>query len=602
MGSCDAADYAAGARVFQEFASTDRSGYLGQTDGVKVGSVNNFYDFWLKLNHFTPSALIALNDTIFGLKSYQITGVLTGVLLVLALPLVFWIPRTMGLGPGASLWLTFIYGISPLSWYAVYHVSPAQILAAQGIAVVTWAGIMMWKDRSGRGWAYAGLLTIGFTIIWGGYNFIVVVCWIPAVACVGGWALAKGEIRRLIVWAGIWLVPLILTGLLFYERGAGVIERFQLFEKADFGWKIAPLWPEGWLGMVHGTGLGAWAWGAGGILTVAAFAGMLIGWIRLLRSNGKQGWAMIAIFVPILMGYGYLQWEGWQTGRNTSYDAYKLFAVFYPVTLMAFCPWLRWLKQSGAWRWAAIGALVLVTAGNIYAMGKMGRRMSRGLLVVEPKLASLQVLESDEQVASMNMLIPDYWERLWANNFLLRKKQHFRIHTYEGRSTSPLRGDWDLSGGLIRVKLPGADSKMINDRYYLARVASSFFLRVKFGQGWYQPELLRSKHTTRWRWSGQTGRLRLSNPHSHPLTVSLHLELRSLAKRDLQVWNGSRLEDTLAVGTTTKVVITSPFVIPPGQTVIRLESAALLTPASDADQRLLGFATYGIVVEVIPDA
>ena len=77
LGSCDAADYAAGARVLQEFAHGDRGGFLGLTEVVKVASVDNFYDFWLRLNHFTPSALIALNDAVFGLEPYQVTGLLT---------------------------------------------------------------------------------------------------------------------------------------------------------------------------------------------------------------------------------------------------------------------------------------------------------------------------------------------------------------------------------------------------------------------------------------------------------------------------------------------------------------------------------------------
>ena len=61
LGSCDAADYAAGARVFREFASGDRDGFMGLTEVVRILSVDNFYDYWVRLNHFTPSAIAALN-------------------------------------------------------------------------------------------------------------------------------------------------------------------------------------------------------------------------------------------------------------------------------------------------------------------------------------------------------------------------------------------------------------------------------------------------------------------------------------------------------------------------------------------------------------
>ena len=46
-----------------EFAKYDREGFLGLTEVVRVASVDNFFDYWLRLNHFTPSALIALNGS-----------------------------------------------------------------------------------------------------------------------------------------------------------------------------------------------------------------------------------------------------------------------------------------------------------------------------------------------------------------------------------------------------------------------------------------------------------------------------------------------------------------------------------------------------------
>ena len=91
LGSCDAADYAAGARVLQEFSHDDRTGFMGLTEVVQVASVDNFFDFWLRLNHFTPSALIAFNGAAFRYQPYEIISVMTALLLVLSLPVVFWV-------------------------------------------------------------------------------------------------------------------------------------------------------------------------------------------------------------------------------------------------------------------------------------------------------------------------------------------------------------------------------------------------------------------------------------------------------------------------------------------------------------------------------
>ncbi|MEO6873767.1 MAG: hypothetical protein ABI222_02985, partial [Opitutaceae bacterium] len=372
LGSCDAADYAAGARVFQEFSSKDRSGFLGLTEVVQVASANNFFDFWLRLNHFTPSALIAFNDSVFGLEPHETTGVLTVVLLVLVLPMVYWLARsTAGFGRGASGWLTFIYAISPITGYAVYNVAPGQIIAALAIALLTWAGVALWRDPQPdrRGWVYGGLLFVAFGLIWGAYNFIVIVCLVPVVGAVAGWAL-KGKRFQKLSWWMVWvLLPLGLSALFFFARAAGLIERFQLFQQYDFGWKIPLLRPEGWLGMLSGLGphpLGEFrgVWSAVlGTVTLLLLVGA--GWLSVAR-RGRQVWMVVAFLLPVMGGYAYLEWRGIHLGNNASYDAYKLFSVFYPVLLVAFCYWLVWLKaRSSLLRGLALAMVTLVTALNL---------------------------------------------------------------------------------------------------------------------------------------------------------------------------------------------------------------------------------------------
>jgi len=55
------------------------------------------------LNHFTPSALIALNGTIFHCAPHELTGVLTAVVFASSVPVVFWIARAvMGYSGGVS--------------------------------------------------------------------------------------------------------------------------------------------------------------------------------------------------------------------------------------------------------------------------------------------------------------------------------------------------------------------------------------------------------------------------------------------------------------------------------------------------------------------
>ena len=608
IGSCDAADYAAGARVFQEFASNDRSGFLGQTEVVQVASADNFYDFCLRLNHFTPSALIALNDSVLGLAPHETTGLLTVVLLVLVMPMVYWLARsTAGLGRGASSWLTFIFAISPVTGYAVYNVAPGQILAALAIALVTWAGVAMWKEPgAGRcGWIYGGLLMVGFGLIWGAYNFIVIVCLVPAIGCVAGWTLEKNEFRKLARWLGWMLLPLGASALFFYARAAGLVERFQLFRQYDFGWKIPLLRPEGWLGMVSGigprplgelSGTGSWILGC---VTVLLLLGA---WLLSLIKRWKQAWLVVAFLFPVMAGYAFLEWRGLKLGNNASYDAYKLFSVFYPVLLVGFCHWLIWLKdRSSLLRGLALAMITVVTVMNLRGMYILSQRVEATQLIVDKDLLAVRKVERLAKVNSVNNLVPDFWARLWANALMLRKPQYFPTHTYEGRMNTPLKGEWDFNGGMMQVRVPGPDCEIIDRRYSLVRASSPYALSATLGEGWYGTELLRGRQTQLWNWTKGDAALELVNPQDHPLKVVLHFMARSLVARDMQIWVGGIQLRTMRLDTELKPVRVPTIYIPPGKVTVWLRSSVPPTKAGVRDDRLLGFAAYSIVVDVRPN-
>lgn len=606
LGSCDAADYAAGARVLQEFASDDRSGFIGLTEVVRVASADNFFDFWLRLNHFTPSALMAFNGSVFGLVPHQVTGLLTAVFLVLTLPLVWLLARsTAGFSPVASGWLTLLYGISPISWYAVYQVAPGQILAAQAIALVTWAAITCWREPATwrRGLAYAGLLTVGFGIIWGAYNFIVIGCLVPAATCVGGWALHAGKFARLVRWMLWLLVPLLASGLFFAGRVAGLVERFMLFQQYDFGWKIPPLMPEGWLGIVNGADLralagpGAWALSA---LVLLLLAGA---WFLSMRHRGRSAWQVFALLLPVMAGYAYLQWRGLRYGSNASYDAYKLFSVFHPVLLVALCHWLGWLrKRSLLLRGLAVAMMVIVTGLNLRGAYRIAQKVEAAELIVDRQLLAVQAVENRAEVHAVNIHVDEFWARLWANALMLRKPQYFPTHSYEGRLNTPLRGEWDLNGDLLQVKLPGTDTLALNPRFWLVRLGSPYFLRARLGEGWYERERLRGPNPRQWNWSRGEATIELENPHARPLRAKLHFTARSLTRQEVQIWVGDRQQGSIRVGPDLRTVASRGFMVPPGRTVVRLRPSLPPMRASARDPRLLGFAAYAIVVNVQPDA
>ncbi|HNC23441.1 MAG TPA: hypothetical protein PLU52_04480, partial [Opitutaceae bacterium] len=595
LGSCDAADYAAGARVLQEFARGDRSGFLGLTEVVRVASVDNFYDFWLRLNHFTPSALIALNDSVLGLRPHETTGLLTAVLLAATLPGVYWLARTLlRLRPLGAGWVAAVYGFSPVTWYAVAHVAIGQLLAALAIVYLTWTGVALWRGRAT--WALVGVLAMAYWIILGSYNFIVLVCLVPAVAYAGGRALGAGAWGRLARWCAVMLAPLAVCGAVFTQRTLGLVERFQLFGQFDFGWRIPVVTPEGWLGAVGGTDLSPLALplrvGLGVVL-----AGLVVAALVGERRRGGLGFMVFALVVPVMAGYAFLEARGVVRGTNASYDAYKILAVFFPGLLVAAAVWTR-LTGSAVrqLRWLAWLGVAVFTVASAASTTRFMGQLRNPPLIVTPAMAQLQLIEAKPEVTSINLEIEDFWTRLWANAFLLRRPQYFPTHTYEGRLNTPLRGEWELNDQLAGVASPSpTDTQRFGASLHLLRRASPYYLRIEFGAGWYPRESV-PRADRQWRWSQGDAEVRVFNPQAEARTVTLRLRTRSLVDRDLEVLSGSEVAGRIAVRRELAEGTVSDVTLAPGWTTLRLHSPQPPTPGSPADGRTLGFALYGLEI------
>ena len=608
LASCDAGDYAAGARVLQEFARTDRSGFLGLTEVVRVHGADNFFEYWTRLNHFTPSALIAFNGSVLGCTPDELTSLLTMVLLAGSLPVVFWMARAvMGFSGAPSAAVAVLYGLSPLNWYGVGHVAPGQLLAAMAVGLITWAGVALWRGRLtwARGLSFAGVLAMGYWLVLGSYNFFVVLCLVPAVAYAGGLALWHGEWRRLGQWFVVMLAPLAVCGVVFAGRVAGLLERFQLLRTYDFGWKIPALTPEGWLGLVSGPELAPWGWGGVRWVLAAAVIGLLA-WatVRAVSERRKKTWIAIAVTVPVLAGYAFLQWRGLHLGTNASYDAFKVFTVFYPVMLPAFCWWitLRWSQRLTEWI-GVMGGAGVVLLGNVVGTGMIAWRLAAAPRIVDAGLREVRKIEAMADVASVNVLLPDMWSRLWANVFLLQKPQYFLTDTYEGRWHTALQGEWDLEGGMIAVKPAEGGRKQIAPRIALVDTRSADFLRVTVGEGWYEEES-EAKAGARWRWTKGEGTLRIENPHTWPLRVTCTLDGWSLGARDLTLevtgakgegagQRGGVVASRNLSGQRVRTFFPE-IVVPPGGATVALKSAQPWMGAVGGETRALGLCVFGL--------
>jgi len=596
LGSCDAADYAAGARVLMEFAASSREGFIGLTEVVRVQSVDNFFDYWLRLNHFTPSALLALNGVVLDCGPHELASLLTMVLVAGALPVVFWVSRAViGYSGGVSVIVAALYGISPILWYAVAHVSPGQLLAAQAVALLTWAGVALWRGPLTwrRGARLAAVLAIGYWLVLGSYNFFLLICLVPAVAYAGGLALWRRAWRRFGQWFVVMLAPLALCSLLFPGRLSGLAERFTLLRTYDFGWPVPALTTEGWLGMVQGPDLAPWDFFGLRWLLTALMVGLLAwAFLRAAQQRSPTVWLVAAIAVPIVLAYLGLEARAARLGTNASYDAYKLFAVFYPLLLPSFCWWVTLRRSRRLFEWLLVCGVGIVVVGfNLVACGMFVWRMSQPPLLVDGELRQLRRVEAMTDVASVNLRVPDMWSRLWANAFLLRKPHYFPTHTYEGRLNTPLRGEWDLEAGIVAVQLPEGARREISARFALVDTRHAAFLRVDPGEGWH-PEEHDPRAGGRWQWTRGRATLRVHNPQPYPLSLDCTLDGWSVTERPVTLaLAGGTAPGVATMGPERARVALPAVVVPPGESTLVLDSP--VPPVRvPGDPRMFGVAVF----------
>jgi hypothetical protein len=602
LGSCDAADYSAGARVLQEFARGDRAGYLGLVEVVRVHSVDNFFDYWLRLNHFTPSALIAFHASIFALAPHELTSLTVAVLLASTLPLVFWVARAVvGYSGGVALVIASLFGVNPVLWYAVAHVAPGQLLAAQAVALLTWAGVALWRGRltGRRGGQFAGVLATGYWLVLGSYNFFLLVCLVPAVTYAAGLAAWRRRWARLAQWFALLLLPLAGVALAAFGRVAGLAERLTLLQTYDFGWKIPALTAEGWLGMVQGPDLAPWShFGLRWILSAAVVGLLVWAWLRAAQQRQRALWLALALSLPVLAGYLFLQARGARLGTNASYDAYKLFAVFSPVLLPALCWWVTLRRSRLLHEWAlVVGAAAVVGAFNLAGAAVFAWHLGHAPLRVGPELAALRRIEAMPDVPSVNLLIPDMWSRLWAHAFLLRREQYFETHTYEGRLNTPLRGAWDLTGGLVAGRVAGAGQRDLSPRFALVATGDPRHLRARAAGGWFDLEQPPGQAEA-WQWTGREAVVEIENPHPEARTVRWSLDARGFGPRELTIVaeSGATVAGPMPLGEDRARLAFPPFSVPPGRSRWTLHSAQPARPAAPGDPREIAVCVYRLAV------
>jgi hypothetical protein len=304
----------------------------------------------------------------------------------------------------------------------------------------------------------------------------------------------------------------------------------------------------------------------------------------------------LAVLAPVVAGYALLQVRGAWSDTNASYDAYKLLAVFYPLVLPVLWSWAALRQGGGPLRWFSVSALVVVLlAGGALASARILAALAHAPLRVTPELAALRAAEDrPELAAGLNLLVPDMWSRLWANAFLLRRPQYFETHTYEARRDTPLRGAWDLQGGVVGAGSPEQGRRELSPRFALVPAGS---LRAVAATGWFPVEQGPAGGRP-WQWIGPEAEVEVRNAGAAAVPVTFTLQARGWGARTLTLRpaDGSAPGPALPLGETETALVWRGLVAPPGVSRWVFASAEPARPAGGEDPRALAVQVFRLTV------
>jgi hypothetical protein len=301
--------------------------------------------------------------------------------------------------------------------------------------------------------------------------------------------------------------------------------------------------------------------------------------------------------LPVALGWSWLAWQS-QDRPTASYDAYKLISVFLPGLLAGLGAALVPAGRSSLGRGLVRAAMVAVVSWSVFTAVGFGRAMAMPPLRLNREIIALGTLERDARVRSINLLVDDFWARLWANALLLRVPQHFATHSYEGRLDGPLSGEWDLSDSLVRsVPLRPEDAIVVNARFHLERAGAAGVIRGRFREGWFEEE---RAGDWRWRWMGRTGTVQLQNSSGQTIRAKLAVRAYAIAPRELEVTTNDALVARLPLGTRTATFDCGVLILPPGDTMLQLRTPEPAITAGEGDARALSVALESLELAALP--
>ena len=592
LGSCDAPDYAFGARLFLEKGNHLHHGFWVQQEVHELGEMN-LWSYWTRLNHFGPAACFAFTSALFRLPIWSVETVVSGVWAAAGAGLCVTIARSvfrLKLTPAVLIGL--LYSVSPLPLYAVYHLAAGQLVGTLGMSgmVLLASAIPLARARSfGLGHVVVGAMMIWLLV--GSYAFMILF----ALAAVSLLAAIHAAVRRAptyLLRAVLWLgASGLVAALVFHERFIGLAFSIQVFGSGNSGWPLPPITLSTILGISRGIELAPLGPFLAIPIALAVSAGVLVGAVTRFRQRHVSVAVTISVLAIVFSARALLSHLDPGDANLGSYKIYKAVSVFLPVLLPALVGCLAHLGRMGSLLTTGVSGLLLLVA-SLYSFQPLWSAASRPPFRAGSELSALSAIERSPDVHGVNIIASHPWDRIWASAFLADKPQYFAEGSYITRTVVPLEGNWVLEDGAAGIY--SSDTVHVGERLILRPVDKKPRLTLSFGEGWWP-------HEGTHRWGGaSTNRMELLLTSASPFKV--RVRLGGTFPAGLESLSASYGSETIQSRYSDGMMELGPLTVSPGTSVLRIEAdAGLVKPKNPADTRTLQFMLRTIQLDELAD-